>query len=165
MLIELEQETEVPSVFLSLIQRAADAAVQAEGITVKTAVHILLCDDEAIRAYNQQWRKIDRSTDVLSFPLISYPNGKTAGTSRKRLLEAYDDETDCCMLGDLIISVPHALAQAEEYGHSPEREFAYLTVHGLCHLMGYDHIEPEDKIRMRAKEEEILADIGLTRKE
>lgn len=165
MLIELEQETEVPSGFLSLMQQAADAAVKAEGIQDKTAVHILLCDDEMIRGYNRDWRNIDRSTDVLSFPLISYPEGKTAGACQKRLLEAYDDEINSCMLGDLIISVPHALAQAEEYGHSPEREFAYLTVHGICHLMGYDHIEEADRACMRAKEEEILAAIGLARKE
>ena len=165
MVLELEQDVEVPSGFLSLMQRAADAAAEAEGIHVKTAVHILLCDDEAIRGYNKEWRQIDRSTDVLSFPLVSYPGSKTAGECPKRLMQAYDDETNCCMLGDLIISVPHALTQAEEYGHSPEREFAYLTVHGLCHLMGYDHIDPDDKVRMRAKEEEILASIGLTRDE
>ena len=67
------------------------------------------------------------------------------------------------MLGDLIISMPHVLAQAAEYGHSPEREAAYLTVHGLCHLMGYDHIEDEDKKKMRAMEEKILSAIGMTR--
>ncbi|MBQ6528544.1 MAG: rRNA maturation RNase YbeY [Clostridia bacterium] len=163
MVLEIEQMTEVPEGFLSLMQTSANEAEQAEGIRVKTAVHILLCDDETIRTYNRQWRATDRSTDVLSFPLVSYPAGKTAGDCEKRLMQAYDDETNCCMLGDLIISVPHALAQAEEYGHSPEREFAYLTVHGLCHLMGYDHIEEDDRIRMRSKEEQILNKMGLTR--
>ena len=75
MVLELEQTAEVPSGFLSLMQRAADAAVQAEGVHVKTAVHILLCNDEEIRTYNREWRQIDRATDVLSFPLVS-ENGR-----------------------------------------------------------------------------------------
>ena len=161
MIIELEKDTEVPEGFLSLMQQAADAAVEVEGIGRRCAVHILLCDDDMIAEYNRTYRQLDRSTDVLSFPLINYPSGRTAGTCDRRLAEAYDDEYDACMLGDLIISVPHALAQAEAYGHSPEREFAFLTVHGLCHLMGYDHIEEADRVRMRRREEEILGRIGL----
>ena len=74
-----------------------------------------------------------------------------------------DDELNACCLGDLIISVPHIYAQAEEYGHSPQREAAYLLVHGLCHLMGYDHMIDEDKRRMRSMEEKILSCVGITR--
>lgn len=158
-----EIDTSVEPRWLSLMQTAADCALLTEGVTRDCAVSIRLCDDDAIHAINREHRGVDRATDVLSFPTVTYPAGKTAGQCDKRLLRAYDDELDACMLGDLILSVPHVLKQAEEYGHSPEREAAYLTVHGLCHLMGYDHMEEDDKRRMRAMEEKILSAIGQTR--
>lgn len=156
-------DTHVEPSWLTLMQTAADCALFTEGVTRECAVSIRLCDDDAIHAINRAYRDVDRATDVLSFPTVNYPMGKTAGSCDKRLRLEYDDEIDAVMLGDLILSVPHVLAQAEEYGHSPERECAYLLVHGLCHLMGYDHIEDDDKRRMRAMEEKILAAIGQTR--
>lgn len=156
-------DTEVAPSWLSLMQTAADCALYTEGVTRECAVSIWLCDDEAIHEINREFRDVDRATDVLSFPTVNYPFGVTAGQADKYLRLEYDDELNACMLGDLILSVPHVLAQAEEYGHSPERECAYLLVHGLCHLMGYDHIEDDDKRRMRAMEEKILTAIGQTR--
>lgn len=158
-----EIDTEVNPAWLTLIQTAADAALHAEGVTRSCAVQIRLCDDEAIRAINRDYRQIDRATDVLSFPTVNYPQGITAGQADRLLRRELDDELNACMLGDLIISVPHVLAQAAEYGHSPQREAAYLTVHGLCHLMGYDHMEDEEKKVMRAMEEKILNSIGMSR--
>ena len=158
-------DTPVAPRWLSLIQTAADAALLAEGVTRPCAVSIRLCDDEAIHEINREARGVDRATDVLSFPAVDYPAGMTAGQADRLLRREYDDEIDACMLGDLILSVPHVLAQAEEYRHSPEREAAYLTVHGLCHLMGYDHIEEEDRRRMRAMEEKILSSIGMDREQ
>ncbi len=163
MQLEIEKQIEVPAGFLALVQEAADRAIACEGIQTPCAVHLLLCDDPTIQAYNRDYRNLDKATDVLSFPLVEYAEGRTAGNSPRRLMQAYDDELNACMLGDLIISVPHALEQAERYGHSAEREFAYLTVHGLCHLMGYDHIEEEDRRKMRMREEEILKTMGLSR--
>lgn len=165
MILLWEIDTQVDPQLLSLMQIAADQALHAEGIDRPCAVSIRLCDDETIQEINREFRGIDRSTDVLSFPMINYPKGKTAGKTDKLLRQALDDELDACMLGDLIISVPHILAQANEYGHSPEREAAYLLVHGICHLMGYDHIEEEDKMIMRAMEEKILQSVGMTRNE
>lgn len=156
-------DTKVNPAWLSLIQTATDAALLAEGVTRPCAVAIRLCDDETIHEINRDYRNTDRATDVLSFPTVDYPEGITAGQSDKLLQREFDDELNACMLGDLIISVPHVLAQSEEYGHSPEREAAYLTVHGLCHLMGYDHIKEDDQRRMRAMEEKILASIGMDR--
>jgi len=156
-------DTEVDPAWLSLLQTAADCALLTEGVTRDCAVSIRLCDDDAIHELNREYRGVDRATDVLSFPTVGYPAGMTAGSADKYLRREYDDELDACMLGDLILSVPHVLQQAEEYGHSPEREAAYLIVHGLCHLMGYDHIEEDDKRRMRAMEEKILSAIGQTR--
>ena len=156
-------DTQVEPAWLSLMQTAADCALLTEGVERPCAVSIRLCGDEEIHEINRDYRGVDRATDVLSFPTVNYPAGVTAGAADKLLRREYDDETDACMLGDLILSVPHVLAQAAEYGHSPEREAAYLIVHGLCHLMGYDHIEEDDKRRMRVMEEKILSAIGQTR--
>lgn len=158
-------DTKVDPTWLTLMQTAADCALHAEGVSRKCAVSVRLCDDEAIHEINRDYRGVDRATDVLSFPMINYPIGITAGRADKLLRQALDDELNACMLGDLIISIPHVLAQAEEYGHSPQREAAYLLVHGICHLMGYDHIEEDDKRRMRAMEEKILSAVGMTREE
>ena len=155
--------TEVEPAWLSLMQTASDCALLMEGVNRPCAVSIRLCGDEEIHEINREYRSVDRATDVLSFPTVNYPAGMTAGQADHLLRRELDDELDACMLGDLILSVPHVLAQAQEYGHSPEREAAYLIVHGLCHLMGYDHIEEEDKRRMRAMEEKILSAIGQTR--
>ena len=165
MILLWEIDTEVDPALLTLMQTAADCALHMEGVGRKCAVSVRLCDDEAIHEINREFRGIDRATDVLSFPMVNYPQGVTAGEADKLLRQALDDELNACMLGDLIISVPHALAQAEEYGHSPEREAAYLLVHGICHLMGYDHIDPDDQRRMRAMEEKILNAVGMGRDE
>lgn len=156
-------ETPAEPSLLSLMQTTADQACRCERIRQSCAVSVRLCGDEAIRAVNAAYRGIDRATDVLSFPLVRYPAGKTAGDCGPLLLQCYDDDAGACMLGDLVISVPHILAQAEEYGHSREREAAYLLAHGLCHLFGYDHIDPEDQRRMRQMEETILSGVGLAR--
>ena len=165
MILLWEIDTAVDPALLTLMQTAADCALHMEGVRRRCAVSVRLCDDETIHEINREFRGIDRATDVLSFPMINYPQGVTAGKADKLLRQALDDELNACMLGDLIISVPHVLAQAEEYGHSPEREAAYLLVHGICHLMGYDHIDPDDQRRMRAMEENILNAVGMSRDE
>lgn len=147
----------------TLMQSAADRAEETEGIGVRCAVSVLLCDDDTIREYNKTYRSVDRSTDVLSFPAVSYPEGKTAGACPALIRREYDDEDGACHLGDLIISIPHIYMQARQYGHSPQREAAYLLVHGLCHLMGYDHVETKDREIMRGMEEKILSSLGLSR--
>ena len=156
-------DTAVEPSWLSLMQTAADCALWQEGVKLPCAVSVRLCDDEAIHAVNKEFRGVDRATDVLSFPTVNYPAGVTAGHAEKHLRRELDVELDACMLGDLLLSVPHVLAQAEEYGHSPEREAAYLLVHGLCHLMGYDHMEEDERREMRAMEEKILQNVGMDR--
>ena len=149
----------------ALMQRCADAAQAAEGVQIQTAVFIEIVDDEAIRVINRDQRSKDASTDVLSFPTVNYPGGKTAGECQDRLKREYDPDTGACVLGDIIISMDHVRAQAKEYGHSEQRETGYLLTHGLFHLMGYDHMTDADKPLMRAMEEKALASIGLTREE
>ena len=153
----------VTSELLSLMQVAADRAMQAEGIGFPCAASVRLCNDAAIRALNASHRGLDQATDVLSFPAVSWPKGKTAGQAPHLLRKMYDPESDACFLGDVVISLDHVRAQAREYGHSEAREAAYLLVHSLCHLMGYDHMNEEEKAVMREKEEAILADAGLAR--
>ena len=148
---------------LNKMQAAADLCLECENVSAHCAVSVCMCDDDTIQEINKQYRGIDRSTDVLSFPSVSYPEGKTAGCCPALLRQEYDDEYDAVFLGDLFISVPHMAAQAREYGHSEMREAVYLLVHGICHLMGYDHIEDDDKKRMRAMEEKILSAASVTR--
>lgn len=163
--MKIEWEQEISAQPTAPLQLVADCCEAAEGVSVPTAVHILLTDDEHIHLLNKQYRGIDRSTDVLSFPMVNYPSGKTARHCEKRLRAEFDPDAGGCMLGDIVISYEHAVQQAAEYGHSVDREMCYLFAHGLFHLMGYDHIEDEDRKAMRKMEEEALHMAGLTREE
>lgn len=165
MKIEWQIDCDVPSGIHSLMQCASDAAQMTEGVSLPCFVSVRLCDDHAIHEINKQYRNVDASTDVLSFPSVNWKKGTTAGTHPERLKMEYDDSQNSYFLGDIIISVEHAIRQAEEYGHAAEREMAYLLVHGLFHLMGYDHMEEEEKKQMRAQEEKALSSIGLSRDE
>lgn len=149
----------------ALMQRCADAAQAAEGVSAPVAVFVRIVNDDEIQTINREQRNKDASTDVLSFPTVNYPAGKTAGSCERLLRPEYDPEIGACMLGDIIISMDHVRAQAAQYGHSERRESGYLLTHGLFHLMGYDHMTDTDKPVMRAMEEKALASIGLTREE
>lgn len=148
-----------------LMQRCADAAEKTEGVSVPLAAFIRIVDDDEIQVINREQRGKDMSTDVLSFPTVNYPAGKTAAESERLLRREYDPELGACVIGDIIISMDHVRAQAKEYGHSERRESGYLLTHGLFHLMGYDHMTDTDKPVMRAMEEKSLASIGLNREE
>lgn len=133
-----------------LIRKACTATLKLEGFDDPSEVEVTLVNDETIREMNNKFRNIDASTDVLSFPLGE--NG------------VYDKnpETGAKMLGDIVISVEHALSQADLYGHGIEREVAFLTVHSMLHLLGYDHENGGlEKTIMREKEEKVLDALGL----
>ena len=157
MKIEWLSDVPLPDKIRTKMEKAASFCPSCEGITLPCSITVRLCDDEAIEKINSECRNIRKSTDVLSFPTVSYPSGITAGRCEKLLKQEFDDEDSCCFLGDIVISVSHLYAQAAEYGHSAEREGMYLLVHGICHLMGYDHIQEEDRKKMRALEEKILS--------
>lgn len=163
MRIEWRLDLPLEPSLLSLMQAAADIAQKVEGITAPCSVSVRFVDNPTIRKLNREYRGIDRETDVLSFPSIPWPVGKTAGRAETLLKSAYDPETGACFLGDVVISLPKALEQASEYGHSALREAVYLLVHSLCHLMGYDHEVEEDRKIMRAQEEKILSAAGVSR--
>lgn len=165
MLINWDIRCQVKPELLSGLQCAADLCTQTEGVHLPCSVSVCLCDDETIADINGKYRNRNQSTDVLSFPSVSYPSGKTAGDCEDAVRQEFDDETGTCFLGDIFISIPHMKAQAAEYAHSELRECAYLLVHGICHLMGYDHMEEEDKAAMREIEERILSSASITRDE
>ena len=143
-----------------LIRLAAKAAYARFDYPFEGQVTVTITDDEGIRKYNQTYRQIDKATDVLSFPL----NDFYRSVPECEMGELMDPVTRCVPLGDMIISVERAKEQAKEYGHGLARECAYLTVHSMLHLLGYDHVdEGEEKAAMREKEEEILAVLGLSR--
>ena len=163
MIIEWEQRISAqPTAPFALVAECCQAA---EGVNQPLGVHLILTDDEDIHQINAEYRGIDRATDVLSFPSVNYPKGKTARNCEKRLRAEYDPEMKACMLGDIIISWEHAVQQAREYGHSVNRELCYLFAHGLFHLMGYDHMEPDEQKEMRAMEEQALHLAGISRDE
>ena len=135
-----------------LMRRAVEATLDYEGFANDAQVSITFTDNEGIRKLNEQYRGIDRETDVLSFPLTDFEGGD----------EPPVDEPER-MLGDIVISLEKAAAQAEEFGHSFEREAAFLCVHSMLHLLGYDHVDDEAReADMRYRQTEILSDMGLS---
>ena len=146
----------------ALLDRVADCAFRMEGV-LNGAMSIRIVDDEAIRELNKQTRGIDRATDVLSFPSVNYRPGTTARDDPKRVRREYDPALGGPYMGDCVISLEHARAQAREFGHSLTRELSYLTAHSCLHLLGYDHMTEPDKKRMRAMEEAVMEALGLTR--
>ena len=145
---------------LELLTRAISFAAGFETKKDNFELSLTITDDARIQALNREFRNIDRSTDVLSFPLIQRVPGGTADFWKE---EDINPDTGCVMLGDIVLSLETAARQAEEYGHSLEREAAYLCVHSVLHLLGYDHIDEQDKKIMRAREEEIMNAFGLGR--
>ncbi len=155
--VDIECAVPVPEKVLRLVRRAADAALFTEGIRQDVYCHLLITDDEGIRAFNLSQRGLDRATDVLSFPSLPFTPRETASVRPEWLDREYDVDEDAAFLGDVIISYPHVLSQAKEYGHSPDRETAYLMTHAMFHLMGYDHMTKEDRRPMREMEEKSIA--------
>ena len=140
------------------LRHTVNAALGAEGMALRCEINILLTDDEGIRQVNRTMREIDRATDVLSFPMFDLAPGEHPGA------EDADPDTGLVPLGDMCISLQRARAQAQEYGHSFEREVCYLCVHSVLHLLGYDHLdEGEMKRQMRTREEEIMKQLKLER--
>ena len=145
-----QKKIKLPTGTRLLIRKACTATLKLEGFDDPAEVSVTLVNDETIREMNNKFRNIDAATDVLSFPLGE--NG------------VYDEnpETGAKMLGDIVISVEHALSQADLYGHGIEREVAFLTVHSMLHLLGYDHEQGGlQKTIMREKEEKVLDALGL----
>ena len=147
-----QKAIKIPTGVRLLVRRCCNAVLTFENFSEPAEISVTFVDDERIHELNKMHRNIDRSTDVLSFPL-----GED-GVYDKNL------ETGACLLGDIVISVETAVRQAEEYGHTLQREMGFLTVHSMLHLLGYDH-EPGglELVRMREREEAVLTQLGLVR--
>ncbi|MEL4860901.1 rRNA maturation RNase YbeY [Pseudoflavonifractor phocaeensis] len=155
---DLEEDTREVE---ALLQTVIPAALEAEGVAVPCEVDVLLTDDAGIHAINLDQREVDAPTDVLSFPMFQYAPGRPPVDASDA-----DPATGLTPLGDMVISLERARAQGEEYGHGTRREAAYLAVHSVLHLLGYDHMdEGPEKARMRAREEAILGELGITRED
>lgn len=150
--------TEDTSAVEELLNKVIPAALDAEGVDVPCAVEVLLTDDAGIHAINKEQREVDAPTDVLSFPMFDLAPGEhpTAADA--------DPGSDTVMLGDMVIDLDRARAQGEEFGHGTVREVAYLAVHSVLHLLGYDHMDDGPmKAQMRGREETILGELGINR--
>lgn len=148
-------DIEENSKYLDLINMVMTEAFKEEKLENSNIyINIILTNPQNIKETNKKFRNIDKETDVLSFPMFEKEEIEDLKKHRNPIPE---------VLGDIMISVERVKRQAEEYGHSFERELAYMLVHGFYHLMGYDHIEKEDKIQMRTKEEIILNKLNIIR--
>ena len=142
----------------ALIRKAIRTALAAEGVDFPCEVDVSVTNDEGIHQINLDMREVDRPTDVLSFPSFDLTPGELPGG------EDADPATGLVPLGDMVISLERVQSQAKEYGHSNRRELAYLTVHSILHLLGYDHLdEGPQKAQMRAREDAIMAELGIER--
>lgn len=127
------------------------------------SLNVTFTDDEEIREINKEYRDMDKSTDVLSFPAIDFEVPGDFSFIAEDDADYFDMDTDELILGDIMISLEHAHAQAEEYGHSFRREIAFLITHSLLHLSGFDHMTDEERTEMEALQDDILNTLGITR--
>ncbi len=161
--ITCEKKPEFTFHYRELAQRIVQTVLDAEEFSWEAEVSVLLTGDTQIRSINKETRGIDAATDVLSFPMI--PCERPADFSA--LADAWeiyvDPDTGEVPIGDIVLSVDKVHAQAASYGHSERREYAFLLVHSLLHLMGYDHMEPADRAAMEAEQRRILDALHITR--
>lgn len=148
----IEENEEYNKIINTVVKRC----FEEEGLdNIKIYINIILTNPEEIKRINKEYRNIDKETDVLSFPMFQKEEIEELIKKKENIV------TD--ILGDVVISIPRVYEQAEEYNHSFERELSYMVVHGFYHLMGYDHMEEEEKKIMRQKEENVLQKLNITR--
>lgn len=159
-----QENIEIKNELFNIIENIVKHTLENEGVNEEYEISIIFVDNVLIRELNKKYRNIDKETDVLSFPMINYPEKKVFKEVfyNCKLDETYYDN-GMLIIGDIALSMEKAKEQSLEFGHSLEREVCYLLIHSILHLLGYDHIEEEDKIRMRNREEEILNIFNITR--
>ncbi|MDO5134641.1 MAG: rRNA maturation RNase YbeY [Eubacteriales bacterium] len=157
---ETKEEPQLPC--RELAEEVAGKVLELEGCPWDAQVNLVVTDDASIRQVNREFRGIDAPTDVLSFPMIPFGTPGDYG-----ILEEdesfFDLDTGELLLGDIMISMPRAQAQAKEYGHSLKREFCFLVAHSMLHLLGYDHMVQEEARIMEGKQAQALEELGITR--
>lgn len=165
MTIYLENEIEANFSFdiQRVAEQVAEQVLDGEACPYESQINILITDGEGIRQFNAQYRNIDRETDVLSFPNIEYDEPAYFENLEDSEIECFDPDSGELVLGDIILCADRIREQAENYGHSEKREFAFLVAHSILHLCGYDHMVEEDAAIMEEKQECALAALGITR--
>ncbi len=151
--ISYETDIELDIPYEDIIRQMVVAALDYENCPYEAEVSVTVVDDKEIQEINKTYRNIDKATDVLSFPMYEYEKAADFDNLDD---SAFNPESGELLLGDIVISAEKVTAQAKEYGHSKEREFAFLLVHSMLHLLGYDHMEEEERLVMESKQKEIL---------
>lgn len=146
------------------IEKVIEYALKEEKVNIDYEISVIYIDNNQIKELNRDYRGIDKETDVLSFPMLQYPEKKVfkEAYNNFKFDDSYFDE-DKLVLGDIALSLERALEQSEEFEHSFLREVCYLTIHSVLHLLGYDHMEEDEKVIMRKREEEILEKFKIVR--
>lgn len=161
--IEYEAGQVLSIPYETIIRTIVPAALDYEGCPYEAEVSVILTDNEAIREVNREYRQVDAPTDVLSFPMIEFARESDFSHVEEAVEDFFNPETGELILGDIIISVEKVAEQAEKYGHSQERELAFLVAHSMLHLCGYDHMEEAEREVMEQKQREILEQEGYSR--
>lgn len=161
--IEEEGGTALPFNAEEIAENVIEAALEYENCPYEAEISVLLTTDEEIRKLNRSARGLDRPTDVLSFPMLEYDRPGDFSWLESEPQDAFNPETGELMLGDIVISKDRVLAQAEEYGHSPVREYAFLIAHSMLHLFGYDHMEEEERRLMEERQRGIMEKVNILR--
>lgn len=155
-IIENEYSGEVVADYETIINEIVEAALDYEQCPYECQVSVTLVDNETIHQINQEYRQIDRPTDVLSFPALEYEEPGEFDWLEEEGIGCFEPESGELLLGDIMISMDKVKEQSAQYGHSEKREFAFLIAHSMLHLMGYDHMEENERKVMEHKQEEIL---------
>lgn len=165
MTFNLEYETEIGLEldYRSIITKVVEKSLDLEQCPYEVELNVILTDNQEIRAINREYRDIDAPTDVLSFPMIDYETPADFDRLEEEEDNYFNPETGELILGDIIISVEKVIEQAAEYGHTRERELAFLTAHSMMHLFGYDHMEEEERIQMEEKQRKVLDELMIFR--
>ena len=160
--IDYETDRQLDIDYTALANKVAQQILDSENCPYEASVNLVITDNEEIKRVNAEFRSINAPTDVLSFPMIPFETPADYSVVEDQD-EYFDLDTDELLLGDVMISVDRVFSQAEEYGHSTEREFSFLFAHSMLHLLGYDHMEPEEAAVMEKKQSEALAALGINR--
>lgn len=165
MTITIEVETEVVFDFdyRKLAEEVITFALDHEGFPYETEVNLTLVNNDSIQEINKEHRQIDKPTDVLSFPMLFYEAAGDFANIEDNLEDNFNPDTGEVLLGDIIISVPKVIEQAKAYGHTVKREYAFLIVHSVLHLLGYDHMTATDAAFMENKQKSILNEMNILR--
>lgn len=165
MTIHIEEETKIPFLFdyKALTERVITGALDYIECPYEAEVNVLFTDNASIREINRENRNLDAATDVLSFPMGEYPVPGEFDSLEEEQPDVFHPDTGELMLGDIVISVERVMSQAEEFGHSTERELGFLLAHSILHLCGFDHIEEEDRVVMEEKQRQIMEALKLYR--